>query len=335
MLTHRNLISNFYQSMTLEGQYMTNANIIIPLPFFHAFGMVMGMCMPLMVAAKVVLLPAFDMIKFLELIQSEKITRAYLVPPIILGLAKHPIVDKYDMSSLKCVLSGAAPLGADVQNECAKRLGILVKQGWGMTELSPVATITDERPEDNTTGSCGYLLPKTEAKIINVETRETLAPTELGELAIRGPQVMRGYLNNKEATTGIMTEDGFMLTGDIAHFDEKGMLYVVDRCKELIKYKGFQVAPAELEALIGSMPQVKDVVVIPVLDDDAGEIPRAYVVKQDGVELTESEVTDFVASKVAPHKKLRGGVVFSPEIPRSASGKILRRVQVEMDRAKK
>ena len=224
MLTHRSVVSNFYQSMTLEGQYMTNGNIIIPLPFFHAFGMVMGMCMPLMVGAKVVLMPSFDMIKFLELCQSEKITRAYLVPPIILGLAKHPIVDKYDLSSIKCILSGAAPLGADVQNECSKRLNCLVKQGWGMTELSPVATITDENPDDNTTGSCGYLLPQTEAKIIDLETRETLPPTSLGELAIRGPQVMRGYLNNKEATSGIMLEDGFMLTGDIAHFDEHGMV---------------------------------------------------------------------------------------------------------------
>lgn len=295
----------------------------------------MGMCMPLMVAAKVVLMPSFDMIKFLELIQSEKIARAYLVPPIILGLTKHPVVAKYDLSSLKCVLSGAAPLGADVQNECAKRLNILVKQGWGMTELSPVATITDERQEDNATGSCGFLLPQTEAKIIDLETRQTIAPTELGELAIRGPQVMRGYLNNKAATDDIMLEDGFMLTGDIAHFDEKGLLYVVDRCKELIKYKGFQVAPAELEALIGSMPEVKDVVVIPALDDSAGEVPRAYVVKQDGAQLTEDQVAEYVASKVAPHKKLRGGVVFATEIPRSASGKILRRVQVQMDRAKK
>lgn len=335
MLTHRNLISNFYQSMTLEGQYMADANIIIPLPFFHAFGMVMGMCMPLMVAAKVVLMPAFDMIKFLELIQSEKINRAYLVPPIILGLAKHPVVDKYDLSSLKCVLSGAAPLGADVQNECARRLNVLVKQGWGMTELSPVATITDERPEDNLSGSCGYLLPQTEAKIIDLETRKTIDPTTEGELAIRGPQVMRGYLNNKIATAEIMLEDGFMLTGDVARFDAEGMLYVVDRCKELIKYKGFQVAPAELEALIGSMPQVKDVVVIPVLDDEAGELPRAYVVKQDGAELSESDVSEFVASKVSPHKKLRGGVVFAAEIPRSASGKILRRLQVQLDRAKK
>jgi acyl-CoA synthetase (AMP-forming)/AMP-acid ligase II len=335
MLTHRNLISNFYQSMTLEGQYMANASIIIPLPFFHVFGMVMGICMPLMVAAKVVLMPAFDMVKFLELVQSEKISRAYLVPPIILGLAKAPIVDKYDLSSLKTVLSGAAPLGADVQNECAKRLNLLVKQGWGMTELSPVATITDETHASNNTGSCGYLLPCTEAKIIDLETRQLLPSTDSGELAIRGPQVMRGYLNNKEATDGVMMDDGFMLTGDVAHFDKNGLLYVIDRCKELIKFKGFQVAPAELEDLILSMPQVKDVVVIPVLDDAAGELPRAYVVKQDGAELTEDEVSAFVEAKVSPHKKLRGGVVFADEIPRSASGKIMRRLQVEMDRAPK
>lgn len=240
MLTHRNLISNFYQCMPQEGKYMENGVIIIPLPFFHVFGMVMGMCIPFMVGAKVILLPSFDLIKFLSLIQSEKVTRAYLVPPIILALAKHPIVAKYDLSSLKTILSGAAPLGTEVQTECAARLKCVVKQGWGMTELSPVATVSEESNDAND-GSAGLLLPLTEAKILDPVTRAVLKPTETGELAIRGPQVMKGYFNNKAATDDIMLDDGFMRTGDIAYFDSRERLFVVDRCKELIKYKGFQV----------------------------------------------------------------------------------------------
>ncbi len=226
--------------MPQEGSHMTNGVIIIPLPFFHAFGMVMGMCIPLMVGAKVVLMPSFDLVKFLGLIQSEKVTRAYCVPPIILALAKHPIIDKFDLSSLKACLSGAAPLGREIQTECARRLKCVVKQGWGMTELSPVATVSEEG-DGALNGNCGQLLPATEAKIVDPITREIVSPRQLGELAIRGPQVMQGYLNNKAATDDIMMDGGFMRTGDIAYFDEEDMLYVVDRCKELIKYKGFQV----------------------------------------------------------------------------------------------
>lgn len=205
-----------------------------------------------------------------------------------------------------------------------------------MTELSPAGNIFPDTLlrslNGNSKGSVGPLVPGTEAKIVDIETGADLESTDEGELCIRGPQVMLGYYKNQEATDE-MIKDGWLHTGDIARFDEDGMLYLLDRCKELIKYKGFQVAPAELEALLLTMPEVGDCVVIPVLDDEAGEIPRAYVVKAANAEVTEEQVCEYVAARVSPHKKLRGGVVFTDVIPKSASGKILRRVQIQADRA--
>lgn len=335
-LNHKSIIANLFQLLPQEGDYYGKEGVMmVPLPFFHIYGMVVGCLLPLWLNNKTVFMPAFDLVKFLELVQQHKCTRLYCVPPIILGLAKHPIVDKYDLSSVQSILSGAAPLGGDVQELAARRLGCKVKQAWGMTELSPAATITsdDEYDQFDTKGKCGRLVPGTEAKIVCPESGADLPPHQEGELLIRGPQVMTGYYNNQEATSNCLRVDGFMHTGDIAKFDEHGWLQITDRCKELIKYKGFQVAPAELEGLINSLASVKDVVVIPVLCEEAGEVPRAYVVPQDGVQVTEQQVLDFVHERVSAHKRLRGGVRFVPQVPRSASGKLLRRVQVELDRA--
>mmetsp|Transcript_9055 Transcript_9055/g.13613 ORF Transcript_9055/g.13613 Transcript_9055/m.13613 type:complete len:564 (+) Transcript_9055:70-1761(+) len=339
VLSHRNLVSNILQLMPQEGRYFGKDGVLmVPLPFFHIFGMVVGLLVSTHLNVKTVFLPAFDLEKFLQLVQDHKVTRAYVVPPIILALAKHPLVDKYDLSSLKAILSGAAPLGGDVQEACATRLNCVVKQAWGMTELSPAGSCTadDEVTSPSACkGKSGRLVPATEGLIIDPMTGEELPPTEEGELLLRGPQVMQGYLNNEEATKATIRDDGFMHTGDIAKFDNDGWLYITDRCKELIKYKGFQVAPAELEAILNTMPVVRDCVVIPVLDDEAGEIPRAYVALQPTAEgVTEDNILDFVHEKVAPHKRLRGGVVFVQDVPRSASGKLLRRVQIAMDREK-
>lgn len=203
-----------------------------------------------------------------------------------------------------------------------------------MTELSPVGTTTTEEFGGfNKMGAAGIVVPGTEGKITCTKTGEDLPHTEEGEICIRGPQMMKGYLNNQKATDDMITKDGWLKSGDIGFFDKDGLLFVTDRLKELIKYKGFQVAPAELEALIATLPQVKDVIVIPVLDDEAGELPRAYVVKQDGMEITEQEVKDFVASRLVSHKKLRGGVIFVESVPKSPSGKLLRRTQIALDRA--
>lgn len=300
--------------------------------------MMVGLCVPVFARAKTILMPQFDLQKYLEIIQDHKVTRSAVVPPIVLGLAKHPMVDDYDLSSLKALMSGAAPLGSEVQKQCAERLGCVVKQAWGMTEISPCGAITPDSEcgdIDFILGKSGLLAPLTEAKIVDTETGVDMDYKEEGELLIRGPQVMLGYYKNEKATNETIIENGWMRTGDIAKFDDDGWLYITDRSKELIKYKGLQVAPAELEALVGSMKSVKDVVVIPVLDDIAGELPRAYVVKQDDVEsqkLTAEDVVEFIHSKVSQHKRLRGGVIFTNEIPKSASGKILRRVQIQIDR---
>lgn len=342
MLTHRNVIANLLQCMPPEGDYLrTGADgvrqkLLCPLPFFHIYGLIAGLFLPIYVGAQSIFMPAFDMVKFLEIIQQYKVTRAHVVPPICLGLAKHPIVDKFDLSSVKVLMSGAAPLGAEVQMACGTRLNCLVKQAWGMTELSPAGTIFPDdllrEMKGNGKGSSGPLVPGTEAKIVCLKTGQDLLPTEEGELCIRGPQVMKGYYKNKEATDNMIDKDGWLHTGDIATFDEQGLVYLLDRCKELIKYKGFQVAPAELEAVILQMPEITDVVVIPVPDEEGGEVPRAYVVKKPDAAVTDQQVVDFVAAKVAPSKKLRGGVRFTDVVPKSASGKILRRIQIQKDR---
>lgn len=343
MLTHKNLVSNVLQTMPYEGNFLKSpkkaerGTLLCPLPFFHIYGLTAGLLVSTYVGAKLIFMPQFDLIKYLELIQTHKVTRGFVVPPIVLALAKHPVVDRYDLSSLECLMSGAAPLGVDVQVACAKRLKCIVKQAWGMTETSPCGTITPDDMIDTIEGlkgTSGKLAPATEGKIVDPQTGADLPPTEQGELLVRGPQIMKGYLNDPESTSKTIRPDGWMHTGDIGCFDKDGWLYLTDRMKELIKYKGFQVPPAELEAVIASMPEVKDVIVIPVSDDEAGEVPRAYVVKQDHApkDFSVDDVIEYVHSNVAPHKRLRGGVIFTDVIPKSPSGKLLRRVQIEIDR---
>lgn len=346
MLTHRNITSNIYQTMPYEGKYLLKEHskskkrgvLLCPLPFYHIYGMTAGMCVPLHAGAKLVFMSSFDLQRYLELIQVHQVSRGHVVPPIVLALAKHPLVDNYDLSSVECLMSGAAPLGADVQVQAASRLKCIVKQAWGMTETSPCGAITPDseiKSIDDIKGRSGMLAPGTEGKIVDPVTGADLPYTTEGELLVRGPQIMKGYFENDAATSATLRSDGWLHTGDIARFDDKGWLYITDRSKELIKYKGFQVPPAELEALILAMPEVKDVVVIPCVDEEAGEVPRAYVVKQDNVsaDFCEADIIEFVHSKVAPFKRLRGGVRFAESIPKSPSGKLLRRVQIQLDRA--
>jgi acyl-CoA synthetase (AMP-forming)/AMP-acid ligase II len=352
MLTHNNLVANVLQGMPFEGKYMTvdpnnieNRGVLIaPLPFFHIFGMIASMSVPLAVGGKMIFLPAFDLVRFLELIQEHKVSRAHIVPPICLALAKHPIVDNYDLSSLNTMLCAAAPLTGEVQTLCSKRLNVAIKQGWGMSELSPIGTLCDDpegAPETwdldkylaETKGSGGRVVAETEAKIVDAVTGADLPYTQEGELMIRGPQVMKGYFQNEKATKETINSEGWLSTGDIAYFNDKGYMFITDRKKELIKTSGFQVAPAELEGILGGFDCVADVIVIPVLHEKAGEVPRAYVVKQPGFEhITEDEVAERLAAVVAPYKRLGGGVNFVKAIPKSASGKLLRRIQIQIDR---
>jgi acyl-CoA synthetase (AMP-forming)/AMP-acid ligase II len=261
--------------------------------------------------------------------QDYKITRANLVPPIILALAKHPIVDNYDLSHLKIIMSGAAPLSAELAQACAERLGCIVLQGYGLTETSPVTHVNPEDPARIKLGSVGVPIANTECAVVSLETGNPLGVREEGEIWIRGPQVMKGYLNNPEATAQTLTPDGWLRTGDVGYVDEDGYFYIVDRVKEMIKYKGLQIAPAELEAVLLTHPAVADAAVIPSPDPEAGEVPKAFVVLKGAA--TAEELMDYVAARVAPFKKIRR-IEFVEQIPKSPSGKILRRVLVQQER---
>jgi acyl-CoA synthetase (AMP-forming)/AMP-acid ligase II len=268
---------------------------------------------------------------FLGLVEEHKIESGYLVPPIILGLAKHPVVDEYDVSSLGYITSGAAPLPASVAQGCAERIGCVVKQGYGMTELSPVSHLMPRDHEKLNVDSVGWAVPNTEFRIVEVGSRNDVDAGERGELWVRGPQVMQGYWNNRDATDATVDADGWLHTGDVATLDEAGRLYIVDRVKELIKYKGYQVAPAELESVVQAHDAVADAAVIPSPDEEAGEVPKAFVVRKPGMEVSAEDLMAFVAERVAPYKKIRR-VEFIEAIPKTASGKILRRDLVNKER---
>ncbi len=322
MLTHRNLVANLAQT----GAVITvtpDESFVAVLPFFHIYGMQVLMNLGLYLGATIVTMPRFDLEQFLSLHQEHGLTRAFVAPPMVVALAKHPLVDNYDLSTLRNIFSGAAPLSAELAIECGNRLDCEVVQGYGMTELSPVTHATPEgkfKP-----GSAGMTIPNTEVRIVDPSTGESLGLDADGEVWIKGPQVMKGYLNNDEATKSTIDEDGWLHTGDVGHVDADGHLYVVDRLKELIKYKGFQVPPAELEALLLTHPKVADAAVIGLPDDDAGEIPAAYVVLRADTEASAEEIQQFIADQVASYKQIRQ-LTFIDAVPKSASGKILRRV---------
>ena len=325
MLTHRNLVANIAQIIT-PGDFLEDDVIIAVLPFFHIYGMQVLMNTGLSVGASIVTMPRFDLPQFLQLHQDYGITRTFVAPPIVVALAKHPAVGEYDLSSIRQVFSGAAPLSAELAEEAGGRLGCEVVQGYGMTEASPVTHMTPAggyKP-----GSVGVTVPNTATRIVDPLTGENLGVGSDGEVWVQGPQVMQGYLNNPEATAATIDDDGWLHTGDIGHLDEDGHLYVVDRLKELIKYKGFQVAPAELEGILLTHPAVADAAVVGLPDDEAGEVPVGYVVLKPDQSASADEVQEFVAGQVATYKQLRE-VVLIDAVPKSPSGKILRRVLKE------
>lgn len=329
MLTHRNIVANLQQMQAITEVIDSSSRVLGVLPFFHIYGMVVVMGGALRQGACIVSLPRFDLEQVLRVLQDHKIRMANIVPPILLALAKHPVVASYDLSQLKYLFSGAAPLGAELASACQERLGLMVRQGYGLTETSPV---THFHPMDDSRvvlDSVGPSAPNTECRLVDTATGLDCEPGERGELWIRGPQVMKGYFNKPEATAACMTSDGWFKTGDVAVVDELGWYKIVDRVKELIKYKGLQVAPAELEALLLGHPAIADAAVIPVPDPDAGEIPKAFVVLR--APLTADQVMAFIAERVSSYKKVRQ-VEFVDAIPKSPSGKILRRVLVEQER---
>jgi acyl-CoA synthetase (AMP-forming)/AMP-acid ligase II len=322
MLTHRNLVANVAQVLQPSG--MSSDEVLVAvLPFFHIYGMQVLMNCGLRAGATLVTLPRFDLPQYLEVHQRYGVTRSFVAPPIVVALAKHPLVDSYDLSTLRQMFSGAAPLSAELALEAGKRLDCEVVQGYGMTELSPVSHLTPSgwfRP-----GSVGVTTPNTETRIVDPATGEDVPDGEDGEVWVRGPQVMKGYLNNPAATALTLDGDGWLHTGDIGHLDADEHLFVVDRLKELIKVSGFQVAPAELEALLLTHPMVADAAVVGAPDEQTGEVPVAYVTLRPGTEVSEAELIGFVGAQVATYKRLREVHVIEA-IPKSASGKILRRV---------
>jgi len=325
MLTHRNLLANLVQIDAIETAELKA--MIACLPFFHIYGMVVVMNLGLMRGATCVTLQKFDLEAFLRVLQDWPIDVAHIVPPIAVALAKHPVVDNYDLSHLRWLFSGAAPFGPHLTDAVEARLGVKVRQGYGMTEASPATHYTV--PGAERTGKIGPLMPSTEGRMVDPQTGLDVAVGEAGEVWVRGPQVMKGYLNNPEATAKTVDADGWLHTGDIGVVDADGYLEIVDRLKELIKVKGFQVAPAELEALLLKHTSIADAAVIGVIDGECGEVPKAFVVAREPI--TSEAVMAFVEQHVAHYKRLRH-VEFVDAIPKSPSGKILRRVLVEKER---
>jgi acyl-CoA synthetase (AMP-forming)/AMP-acid ligase II len=330
MLTHRNLVATLVQWNAVLPTGPQD-RLIAVLPFFHMYGLGLLMGWALWCGAALVSMPRFNLDEFLRVLQEQRITRALLVPPIVLALAKHPLVANYDLSALELIGSGAAPLDPELERAVAERLGCPVVQGYGLTETTTAVCSTAGAPLGPRHGSVGVLLPDTEARILDPAGGQDLGAGASGELWVRGPQVMRGYLNAEPATADVLDPDGWLRTGDLCRVDPEGYLFVVDRVKELIKYKGHQVAPAELEAVLLAHPQVADVAVIRSPDQEAGEIPKAFVVANGPVDA--EALMAWVAERVAPYKRIRR-VEFVDEIPRGQYGKILRHILLERDRAR-
>jgi acyl-CoA synthetase (AMP-forming)/AMP-acid ligase II len=302
MLTHHNLVANICQYRELE-EFDDHETLIAVLPFFHIYGMTVIMSAALSRGSTIVSLPRFDIDEFLLAIERHKVSIAYVVPPIVLALTNHPVVDNHDISSLKFINSGGARS----------------------------VTHTNPYPGRVKVATCGLTIPSTECRIVDTATGRDLDCNERGELWVRGPQIMKGYLNRPDATAECLDGDGWLRTGDIAIVDDDGYFRIVDRLKEFIKYKGFQVAPAELEDLLMAHEAVDDAAVVPSPDEEAGELPKGFVVLKPGAEIGAEEIKRYVAERVAPHKKLRL-IEFVDEIPKSASGKLLRRVLIERER---
>lgn len=328
MLTHTNLVANVAQGIGAIG-VRRGERVLAVLPFFHIYGLTVLLNYALTLRAVLVTMPRFDLPEFLRITADHRCNWLFIAPPIAVALAKHPIVDDYDLSSVNVVFSGAAPLAGPLAEAVAERLGCTVAQGYGMTEASPATHVIPNSRPDIDRSSVGLALPNTESRIIDPETGVDVevpdaGPSEPGELLVRGPQVMTGYLGNPEATAETLDADGWLHTGDLATVDADGVYRIVDRLKELIKYKGYQVAPAVLEAVLLEHPGIADAAVIGVSDADGQEIPRGFVVLQPGASLGEDEVIAFVAGRVAPHEKVRE-IRFVSAIPKSTAGKILRR----------
>ncbi|KAH8817224.1 4-coumarate-CoA ligase 2 [Xylogone sp. PMI_703] len=336
-LSHYNIIANTLQITTVEAGVLSwNGNndnggdrVIAFLPFSHIYGLQTLVFQSFYTGFTLVVMDRFELEQFCKIVQHHRVTYAYVAPPVLLLLSKHPIVDKYNISSLRGMVSAAAPLTKELIQSVYSRLHVPVKQGFGISETSPWTHVQRWQDWDTSIGSIGKLLPNLTVKYMSSEGEEVPCG-EVGELWIKGPNVFLGYHNNLSATMNCTTKDGYFKTGDIGYQDAKGNFYITDRLKEMIKYKGFQVAPAELEGLLASHPHVADVAVLGVWKEElASEVPRAYVVPALHTtpdSKTAKELENWLNEKVSRHKRLRGGVQWIEKVPKSPSGKILRRV---------
>lgn len=327
ILTHRNLIAliaGFYHLRRQEEENSPHPVSLFTLPLFHVFGFVM-LVRAICIGETLVLMERFDFEGMLKAVEAYRVTYMPVSPPLVVGMVKSELVGKYDLSSLQLLGSGGGPLGKEVLEKFeAKFPNVEIVQGYGLTETGGGGASIKDANEAKRFGSVGPLAENMVAKIVDPETGEALPPGKQGELWLQGPTIMRGYVGNDEATAATLDSEGWLKTGDLCYFDNDGFLYIVDRLKELIKYKAYQVPPAELEHLLQSNPDIADAAVVPYPDEDAGQIPMAYIVRKPGSSITEAQVMDFIAKQVAPYKKIRR-VAFINSIPKSPAGKILRR----------
>ncbi|ESQ38855.1 hypothetical protein EUTSA_v10022462mg [Eutrema salsugineum] len=331
VLTHKSLITSVAQQVDGDNPnlYLTSNDVVLcVLPLFHIYSLNSVLLNSIRCGATVLLMHKFEIGALLDLIQRHKVTIAALVPPLVIALAKNPTVNSYDLSSVRLVLSGAAPLGKDLQDNLRRRLPqAVLGQGYGMTEAGPVLSMSlgfAKEPMPTKSGSCGTVVRNAELKVVHLETRLSLSYNQPGEICIRGQQIMKEYLNDPEATSATIDEEGWLHTGDIGYVDEDDEIFIVDRLKEVIKFKGFQVPPAELEALLINHHSIADAAVVPQGDEVAGEVPVAFVVPSNGNDITEEDIKEYIAKQVVFYKRLHK-VFFVPSIPKSPSGKILRK----------
>ncbi|KAK4884443.1 hypothetical protein RN001_000714 [Aquatica leii] len=327
MLTHKNLMVRFMHCRDPEfgtAQHLNKGGAILSfMPLFHNFGFLTTLGY-LTLGVHIVQMQRYNDKIFLESLQKYKVESTLVVPPIMIFLVKNSIVNQYDLSSLKEIGCGAAPLSKETIEETVKKLNIKnVRQGYGLTETTLLTVFSPLN--SNKIGSTGKLLPLVSAKIIDCDTGKSLGPYKNGEICVKGDVLMKGYMNNIDATQNTIDREGWLHTGDVGYYDDEEYFYIVDRIKELIKYKGYQVAPAELEALLLDHPSIKEVAVVGKPDYLAGELPTAFIVTQPGKKVTETEIHEFLTGKISQEKRLRGGIRFIGAIPRNSTGKILRR----------